>query len=210
LKSAVILSWDPHGLADFIERHARRAEIVGDIPLDSAGKPLGSVATARYAVVPAGRRAVVIRDLLDAVRSVRPTCGRAATSPRRRSVPMQWLPPRCPRAEELSTLSAIAQPLVVALASQVPYLKSIRVPRAVPLPSRGRSRTRIATPRCARRSPARLTQSDVDAELAVLAPLFEEHDPRWCGRVNSLSAVSHLLSANHRRRVAPIGWRRSS
>src|SRR5437879_3698964 len=51
----VILSWDPHGLTDFIERHARRAEIVGDIPLDSAAKPLASVASARCAVVPGWR-----------------------------------------------------------------------------------------------------------------------------------------------------------
>src|SRR2546423_5105561 len=41
----VILSWDPHGLSAFIERHARRAEIVGDIPLDAAGKSLKAVAS---------------------------------------------------------------------------------------------------------------------------------------------------------------------
>jgi len=38
--AAVILSWDPHGLP-ISERHARRAEIIGDIPLDPVGKPLG-------------------------------------------------------------------------------------------------------------------------------------------------------------------------
>jgi len=45
----VILSWDPHGLTDFYRASCAPAEIVGDIPLDSAAKPLGSVASARYA-----------------------------------------------------------------------------------------------------------------------------------------------------------------
>src|SRR5437016_8761925 len=68
----VILSWNPQSLTDFIDRHARRAEIIGDLPLDAGGKPLKTVASARYAVVPAGRRTVATRDVLDAVRSVRP------------------------------------------------------------------------------------------------------------------------------------------
>jgi len=188
----VILSWDPHGLADFIERHARRAEIVGDIPLDSAGKPLGSVATARYAVVPAGRRAVVIRDLLDAVRSVRPYVwkGGDVTAPAER--PDAVVAATLPTREELSTLSAIAQPLVVALASQVPYLKSIASLAPFPLPSRAdRAQDRNAALRS--EISARLTQSDVDAELAVLAPLFEEHDPALVAA--ALLALSRQPSA---------------
>jgi len=188
----VILSWDPHGLADFIERHARRAEIVGDIPLDSAGKPLGSVATARYAVVPAGRRAVVIRDLLDAVRSVRPYVwkGGDVTAPAER--PDAVVAATLPTREELSTLSAIAQPLVVALASQVPYLKSIASLAPFPLPSRAdRAQDRNAALRS--EISARLTQSDVDAELAVLAPLFEEHDPALVA--GALLAISREPSA---------------
>jgi len=188
----VILSWDPHGLADFIERHARRAEIVGDIPLDAAGKPLGSVATARYAVVPAGRRAVVIRDLLDAVRSVRPYVwkGGDVTAPAER--PDAVVAATLPTREELSTLSAIAQPLVVALASQVPYLKSIASLAPFPLPSRAdRAQDRNAALRS--EISARLTQSDVDAELAVLAPLFEEHDPALVAA--ALLALSRQPSA---------------
>jgi len=188
----VILSWDPHGLADFIERHARRAEIVGDIPLDAAGKPLGSVATARYAVVPAGRRAVVIRDLLDAVRSVRPYVwkGGDVTAPAER--PDAVVAATLPTREELSTLSAIAQPLVVALASQVPYLKSIASLAPFPLPSRAdRAQDRNAALRS--EISVRLTQSDVDAELAVLAPLFEEHDPALVAA--ALLALSRQPSA---------------
>jgi len=172
----VILSWDPHGLSDFIERHARRAEILGDIPLDSAGKPLGPVASARYAVVPAARRAVAVRDVLDAVRSVRPYVwkGGEVTAPDER--PDAVVAITLPTREELRTLAAIAQPLVLALASQIPYLTSIASLSPFPLPSLAdRAQDRNAALRA--ESSTRLTHGDVDAELAVLAPLFEEHDP---------------------------------
>ena len=172
----VILSWDPHGLTDFIERHARRAEIVGDMPLDSVGKPLGPVASARYAVVPAGRRAIAVRDVLDAVHSVRPYVWNGGDVAVPAEPPDAVVATTLPTREELRLLSAIAQPLVVALASQVPYLKSIASLSSFALPSRAdRAQDRNAALRA--EISARLTQGDVDAELAVLAPLFEEHDP---------------------------------
>ena len=172
----VILSWDPHGLTDFIERHARRAEILGDIPLDSAGKPLGPVASARYAVVPAARRAVAVRDVLDAVRSVRPYIWKGGDVTAPAELPDAVVATTLPTREEFRTLAAIAQPLVVALASQIPYLKSIASLSPFPLPSLAdRAHDRNAALRA--EISARLTQRDVDAELAVLSPLFEEHDP---------------------------------
>ncbi len=172
----VILSWDPHGLTDFIERHARRAEIVGDIPLDSAARPLGSVASARYAVVPAARRAVAVRDVLDAVRSVRPYVWKGGDVTAPAELPDAVVATTLPTREELRRLAAIAQPLVVALASQIPYLKSIASLSPFALPSSAdRAQDRNAAVRAA--ISARLMQGDVDAELAVLAPLFEEHDP---------------------------------
>jgi hypothetical protein len=197
----VILSWDPHGLTDFIERHARRAEIVGDIPLDSVGKPLGSVAAARYVVVPAGRRAVAVRDVLDAVRSVRPYVWKGGDVAAPAEPPDAVVAATMPTREELRMLAAIAQPLVVALASQVPYLKSIASLSPLALPSRAdRAQDRHAALRA--EISARLTQSDVDAELSVLAPLFEEHDPALvAGALLALSrqpptaAVSHQPSA---------------
>jgi len=197
----VILSWDPHGLSDFIERHARRAEIVGDIPLDSAAKPLGSVASARYAVVPAGRRGATVRDVLDAVRSVRPYVWKGGDVAAPTEPPDAVVAATLPTREELRTLAAIAQPLVVVLASQVPYLKSIASLSPFALPSRAdRAQDRNATLRA--EISARLTQSDVDAELAVLAPLFEEHDPALVAgallaisRQPSTAAVSHQPSA---------------
>ena len=172
----VILSWDPHGLTDFIERHARRAEIVGDIPLDSAGKPLGPVASARYVVVPAARRAIAVREVLDAVRSVRPYVWKGGDLTAPAETPDAVIATTLPTREELRLLAAMAQPLVLALASQIPYLTSIASLSPLALTSRAdRAQDRSAALRAA--IAARLTQGDVDAELAVLAPLFEEHDP---------------------------------
>ena len=188
----VILSWDPHGLTDFIERHARRAEILGDIPLDSAGKPLGPVASARYAVVPAARRAVAVRDVLDAVRSVRPYVWKGGDVTTPAELPDAVVATTLPSREEFRMLAAIAQPLMVALASQIPYLKSIASLSPFALPSRAdRAQDRNAALRA--EISARLTQSDVDAELAVLAPLFEEHDPALVA--GALLAISRQPSA---------------
>ena len=197
----VILSWDPHGLADFIERHARRAEIVGDIPLDSVGKPLGPVASARYAVVPAARRVLAVRDVLDAVRSVRPYVWKGGDVAAPAEPPDAVIATTLPTREELRLLVAIAQPLVLALASQVPYLKAIASLSPFTLPSHAdRAQDRNATLRAA--ISARLAQGDVDAELAVLAPLFEEHDPATVAgallalsRQPSTAAISHQPSA---------------
>jgi len=188
----VILSWDPHGLTDFIERHARRAEIVGDIPLDSSARPLGSVASARYAVVPAARRAVAVRNVLDAVRSVRPYVWKGGDVTAPTELPDAVVATTLPTREELRLLAAIAQPLVVALASQIPYLKSIASLSPFALPSAAdRAQDRGAALRAA--ISARLTHSDVDAELAVLAPLFEEHDPALVA--GALLAISRQPSA---------------
>jgi hypothetical protein len=188
----VILSWDPHGLTDFIERHARRAEIVGDIPLDSAGKPLGPVAAVRYAVVPAARRALAVRDVLDAVRSVRPYVWKGGDVAAPPEPPDAVVATTLPTREELRMLAAIAQPLVLALASQVPYLHTIASLSPFTLPSRAdRAQDRNAALRAA--ITARLAQGDVDAELAVLAPLFEEHDPATVAAA-LLAALSHQPS----------------
>ena len=170
----VILSWDPHGLTDFIERHARRAEIVGDIPLDSVGKPLGPIASARYAVVTNRRRAV--RDALDALRAVRPYVWTGGPIEAPAETPDAVVAAVLPTREELRQLAAIATPTVPVLASQVPYLRSIATLMPLPLPSTAdRAQDRSAELRA--RLAARLAEGDVNAELAVLAPLFEDHDP---------------------------------
>src|SRR4029077_2908264 len=201
----VILSWDPHGLTDFIERHARRAEILGDLPLDSAGKPLGPVASARYAVVPAARRAVAVRDVLDAVRSVRPYVWKGGDVTTPAELPDAVVATTLPSREEFRMLAAIAQPLVVALASQIPYPKSIASLSPFARPWRAdRAQDRNAALRA--EISARLTQGDVDAELAVLAPLFEEHDPALVA--GALLAISRQPSAVSQ--PSPIAWPHSS
>jgi len=202
----VILAWDPHGLADFIERHARRAEIVGDIPLDSAGKPLGPVASVRYAVVPAARRAVAVRDVLDAVRSVRPYVWRGGDVTPPAESPDAVIATTLPTREELRLLAAIAQPLLLALASQVPYLTSIASLSPLALPSRAdRAQDRNAALRAA--ISTRLTQGDVDAELAVLSPLFEEYEPALvAGALLAMSRQPSAVSQPASAAAEATGW----
>jgi len=111
-----------------------------------------------------------------------------------------------PTREEFRTLAAIAQPLVVALASQIPYLKSIASLSPFPLPSLAdRAHDRNAALRA--EISTRLTQGDVDAELAVLAPLFEEYDPALVA--GALLAISREPAAvSQPSPVAPpqSGW----
>ena len=204
----VILSWDPHGLGDFIEPHARRAEIVGDIPLDSAGKALGPIASARYAVVPARRRTLAVRDVLDAVRSVRPYVSKGGDVTPPAEPPDAVIATTLPTRDELRLLAALAQPLLIALASQVPYLKSIASLSALALPSRA-DRAQDRTAALHAEIAARLTQGDVDAELAVLAPLFEEHDPAMVAA--ALLAIGRRQSPISEPAPAapePAGWSR--
>ena len=170
----VILSWNPSALEEFFERHARRPEIIGDMPLDDVGRPLGPVTSARYAIVAAGRKR--FGDVLDALKSVRPYVwfgGPVAAPP---ETPDAVVAAVLPTRDELRLLAAIAQPTLVALASQLPYLRSIATlsPLALPSPA-DRAQDRNAQLRA--QISARLRQGDVDAELAVLAPLFEEHAP---------------------------------
>ncbi len=68
----IVLSWNPGALGDFLERHARRAEVVGDLPLDADGRPLSPVGPARYAIVAPSRHAAALRDALDVLHAVRP------------------------------------------------------------------------------------------------------------------------------------------
>lgn len=170
----VILSWNPPALEQFFERHARRPEIVGDLPLDDVGQPIGPVAPARYAVVAGGRKR--IPEILDALRAVRPYVWTGGPIAAPAEAPDAVVAGLLPTREELRQLVAIAPTAVLVLASQVPYLRSIATLTPLPLPSAGdRAQDHAAALRNA--IAARLAQGDVDAELAVLSPLFEEHDP---------------------------------
>lgn len=171
----VILSWNPPALSEFLERHGRRAEVVGDMPLDPDGKPLGPVGSAQYAVIASQRRDATVREVLDTMRSTRPYVWRGGeiTPPHDADVVVAAA---LPSRTEMQALIAPGIPTVVlALAAQVPYLGSIAALTPLPL--------RAAVDRAQDRGAAlraliadRLARGDVDAELAVLAPLFEEHD----------------------------------
>src|SRR5207302_1852503 len=68
----IVLSWNPALLGDFLERHARRALVVGMPPVDETGRPLPPVCRARFAVVPSFRRSIALRDALDALGATTP------------------------------------------------------------------------------------------------------------------------------------------
>lgn len=186
----VILSWHPTSLDAFFERHARRPEIVGDLPLDDAGQPLGPVTSARYAIVSAGRKRV--RDVLDALRAVRPYVWSGGAIEAPAETPDAVVAAVLPARDELRQLAAIAQPTVLVCTSQLTYLRSIATLTPLPLPSPAdRAQDRNAQLRG--QIAARLRQGDVDAELAVLAPLFEEHAPAMVA--GALLAISRLPAA---------------
>ena len=186
----VILSWNPTSLDAFFERHARRPEIVGDLPLDDVGQPLGPVTSARYAIVSTGRKRV--RDVLDALRAVRPYVWSGGAIEAPAEPPDAVVAALLPTRNELRQLAAIGQPTVLALTPQLPYFRSIATLTPLPLPSPAdRAQDRNAQLRA--QIAARLRQGDVDAELAVLAPLFEEHAPAMVA--GALLAISRLPAA---------------
>lgn len=203
----VVLSWNPPALTDFFERHAHRPDIVGNLPLDSDGRPLAPVAAARYTVVAAARRAAAIRETLDLLRAVRPCVWAGGPI----DVPSDCdavLSATLPARDELAALAAAGrgQPIVLALAAQLPYLRSIATLTPLPVPTvADRAQDRTATLRA--QIDERLGRGDVDAELAMLAPLFEDHDPALVAA--ALLALGRQPSAvGHQPAIAAdnLGW----
>jgi ATP-dependent RNA helicase DeaD len=172
----IVLSWNPPALADFIERHARRAEIVGALPFDADGKPLSPACSARYAVVSTARRAAAVREALDALRAARPYIwtGGAVIAPGggADAVICAALPTR----EELAALAAIGKPVVLITSSQLPYLKAVAALTPLtlaPVADRAQDRAEVLRARISEH----LERGNVDAELITLEPLFERWDP---------------------------------
>jgi hypothetical protein len=200
----VILSWNPTALDEFLERHARRPEIIGNLPLDDAGQPLGPVTSARYAIVAAERKRVA--DVLDVLRAVRPYIWSGGPIEPPAEAPDAVIAAVLPTREELRQLATLGQPTVLTLASQLPYLRSIATLTPLTLPSPAdRAQDRNAQLRA--QVSARLRQGDVDAELSVLAPLFEEHAPAMVAAAllamgRQPSAVNEPASAT----AEPTGW----
>jgi hypothetical protein len=172
----IVLSWNPPALGDFLERHARRAEVVGALPLDPDGKPLSPVCSALYAVVSSARRSAAVREALDALRARRPYVwnGGPVTAPA--EGPDAVICAALPTREELTALAAIGKPVVLIASSQLPYLKAVAALTPLVLaPSADRAQDRNAALR--ERIAERLGRGEVDAELTLLEPLFERWDP---------------------------------
>lgn len=171
----VILSWNPPALSEFLERHGRRAEVIGDMPLDPDGKPLGPVGSAQYAVITSPRRDTAVRDVLDTMRATRPYVWRGGdvTPPQDADVLVAAALPS--RTEMQALIAPGIQAVALVLAAQVPYLRSIAALTPLPLSAAvDRAQDRGAALRAL--IAERLARGDVDAELAMLAPLFDAHD----------------------------------
>jgi DbpA RNA binding domain len=171
----VVLCWNPAVLSDFLERHARRAEVVGNPPTPD-GRPLPPVGPARYAVAPRSRHPALLQEALDLLDPKRPLVWQGDVLDAA-SAPDAVFCLRLPTREQFATLSQLGEPIIFLNATQLPYLRSIattltpaRLPSAADR-SLGRAqtvRTRIAQ---------LLETRQPDGELAMLAPLFERFDP---------------------------------
>jgi len=174
----IVLSWNPALLGDFLERHARRALVVGTPPVDETGRPLPPVCRVRFAVVPSFRRSIALRDTLDALGATTPFVwkGGPITPPEAR--PDAVLCTALPSRDELAALARLGggEPVVFIAAMQLPYLRSIATLTPLAL-AFGADRARDRAEALRERVAALLTTGSVDAELALLDPLFERFDP---------------------------------
>lgn len=175
----IVLSWNPALLSDFLERHARRALVVDPPPVDDAGSPLPPVCQVRYAIVPAARRMAACRDALDVLGALHPLVWEGGpTDPPQAagSAPDAVLCTRLPTRADLAALARSGTPVVFITARQLPYLRSIAAATPLALPS-GADRARDRGAGLRERVASRLAAGNVDAELALLDPLFQQFDP---------------------------------
>jgi ATP-dependent RNA helicase DeaD len=169
----VILAWNPGALDDVIERYARRPHVIGDLPLGDDARPLPPVGPARYAIVPAPRRAAVHRDVLDAIDRSRVTTWRRGAAPEACDVVVCLdLPSRA----ELAEIAGRGAPVLLLSPPQLPYARSIAAPlTAVPLHA-ARAKAATDAEQLRERVAARLEAGGLEAELGLLEPLLERYD----------------------------------
>ena len=172
----LVLSWNPALLADLLERHARRPLVVGTLPVDENGASLAPVGRVRYCVAAPGRRPVIVRDVLDGLDARAPFVWDGGPMPEPEARPDAVVCTALPSREELAALVRLGEPVVFVDAAQLPYLRSIATLTPFVLPGaadRARDRAEELRERVARV----LLSGGVDAELALLDPLFERFDP---------------------------------
>ncbi len=176
----VVLSWNPALLTDFLERHARRPLIVGTAPVDDTGAQLPPVGRARFCIVAAGRRAAAARDALDTLNPTAPLVWDGGRGGGPIPTPAQPVDAvvctTLPSRDELAALARLAEPVVLITAAQLPYLRSIATLKPLSLPG-GADRARDRAAQLRERITHVLATRGVDAELALLDPLFERWDP---------------------------------
>ncbi len=172
----IILAWNPAVLSDFLERQARRAEIVGPLPVDAEGVPLRPVGPARYAIVAPRERDAALRDGIDLLDPKHPfVWPRDGERPPADADAVFCL--SLPSREQLARLSTPVAPVVFVTGAQLPYLRSVAVP-LTPLKlgtaaDRAQDRAEALRARIAQV----LETGGHEAELALLDPLFERFDP---------------------------------
>ena len=169
----IILAWNPQAVEDLIERYARRPHVIGDLPMGDDARPLPPVGPARYAIVPAPRRAAVRRDVLDAINRPRVTTWRRGTAPEAGDVIVCLdLPSRA----ELADIAGCGSAVLLLSAAQLPYARSIAAPlTALPLQA-ARAKAAADAEQLRERVAARLESGGLEAELGLLEPLLERYD----------------------------------
>ena len=189
----IILSWNPAALRDFLERHAHRAHVEGSPPVDESARPLPALGPARYVVVSPSRRPAALRDALDALDPRRPYIWRGGPVAAPGDPPDAVLGVLLPTRAEFAALARLGAPVLFPTAAQLPYVQSLArplTPLRLPTPA-DRAQNRAADLR--ERVAQILTDGSVDAELALLDPLFERFDPAEVAA--ALLAISRQPSA---------------
>jgi DbpA RNA binding domain len=169
----IILAWNPAALDDVIERYARRPHVLGDLPLGDDARPLPPVGPARYAIVPAPRRAAVRRDVLDAIDRPRVTIWRRGASPEASDVIVCL---DLPSRGELAEIAGRGAAVLLLSPAQLPYARTIAAPlTALPLHA-ARAKAATGAEQLRERVAARLESGGLEAELGLLEPLLERFD----------------------------------
>jgi ATP-dependent RNA helicase DeaD len=172
----IVLAWDPSRVTGILERHAHRAPVVGNPDLDASGRPAPPVGPARFAVVSRDRRAAAVRQAIEVLDARHPLVWRrGVTLP---SDPVDAvLCVDLPSRAEFTALARLAQPVLLLSATQLPYARSIAAPlQPIILPS-GADLAQDKAEAMRAQVALVLERGDVDAELALLHPLFERYDP---------------------------------
>jgi hypothetical protein len=191
----LIVTQDEGAIAEFLERHARRAPVAA-----AARLPAAAAGPARYAVVDRSRRVLGGRLVLDALDprhawvwdpspDAAARCAALTAQPGVRLLDAEpgggpadhadlAIALDLPSAEVLGTLRAAAREVVVLLDGvQLPYLERIASPVAALRLAGAPDQARDALARLRRDVRDRLAGGTPVTELLALDPLFEVYDP---------------------------------